>query len=82
MQIRANVHCEGGPSYFEDRTYPIECGAGEQTLKWIANVACREYCAEQGDYGSQYIPLGLLLEDDEVLDPSSIVNETFDVSNF
>ena len=55
----------------------VECGDGEQILRWLAFVACErlEYIA--GTVPGGFVPQAVLNHEGTVLDVDSVVNELF-----
>lgn len=54
---------------FEQRTYNISCGAGNQYISWLASAACLKFGQDHYPHGT-YIPSLLTgVDDDDIPHP-------------
>mmetsp|Transcript_25674 Transcript_25674/g.35459 ORF Transcript_25674/g.35459 Transcript_25674/m.35459 type:complete len:438 (-) Transcript_25674:64-1377(-) len=53
----------------------IECGSGEQVLRWLAYTACSRLAYLRGDTPNMYVPQSVLSQDGTLNDPDTVLNE-------
>eukprot|EP00899_Mesostigma_viride_P028531 jgi/Mesvir1/8863/Mv02758-RA.1 len=77
MQVLVNLQREGGGGVVEQQV-PIQCGAGDQILRWLAYVACARLSYYRGDVMGLYVPQAVLTADGSVQDVDTVLSEVFD----
>jgi len=74
--MRIKVHLqEYGTESPEPHTILLNCGAGEQILRWVAYAACGRMAFQKGDVPSAYVPQSVLQADGTILDVDIVLNE-------
>ena len=61
---------------YQEKTFSVSCGSGEQRIIWLAHVALARY---DNSFGLELgVPKGLKTDDGESLDNEASINETLD----
>eukprot|EP00002_Diphylleia_rotans_P029456 TRINITY_DN6000_c0_g1_i6.p1 TRINITY_DN6000_c0_g1~~TRINITY_DN6000_c0_g1_i6.p1 ORF type:complete len:829 (+),score=161.24 TRINITY_DN6000_c0_g1_i6:51-2537(+) len=69
MIVRVNVRGE---------TFSIQCSKGNQPLRWLGFIACQRYAMQKAHlHQSQFVPLGVMMQNGVVIDPSRTIAECF-----
>lgn len=53
----------------KDREFKIQCGTGEQLIKWLAFIAARTYCEAATLHPDQCPPLYVINADNHLVSP-------------
>ena len=64
-----------GPSDAPASSVEIECGAGEQILRWIGYTACARLAMDESNLMGIYVPKSISDKHGTLLDPNFVVNE-------
>lgn len=81
MKIRVNVlHVDSAfdkdtAKREHEASVDLECGAGEQILRWVAYAACSRFAWRMGDVPAAIVPQSIVLKDGSVADPDLVLNE-------
>lgn len=55
----------------------VECGTGEQILRWLAYTACSRLAYLKGDVPQMYVPQSVLSMEGMILDVDTVINELY-----
>lgn len=56
----------------------VECGSGEQVLRWVAYTACSRLAYLRGDSPLTYVPQSVCASDGTIMDVDIVLNEVCD----
>lgn len=76
MKLKVNLAPYGQGTHESSVVY-VQCGPGEQILRWLGFAACSRLAYMLGDVPSAFVPQSLLTTEGVILDVDTVINELY-----